>query len=281
MRKLILLSAAFAMTCSTASAQLGLVHRYSFTNSNYIDATAGTISDSIGTLNGTLGSSTSFSSTLGAVFAPTGNPDSNDTITFPSNDIAAISAASGAVSIQFWGQFKWNGDGAPVFTIGDGTGQNAMSQFAGNGQHVWCNVGGTQAGSDLWALTGLARLSNWGSTPIDVVDVFNSSTGSMQTYINGTLDFTQSMNGNLLSLMPSSFFTLGGPNVGVGGLETGRSQVRSASSAFSTRPSTPPRSSRSMRPAPITCQTSARLQARPTDMDRGFHVEPPDRSDEQ
>ena len=158
-------------------------------------------------------------------------------------------------------QVEWRR--APVFTIGDGTGQNAMSHFAGNGQHVWCNVGGTQAGSDLWALTGLAPLSNWGSTPIDVVDVFNSSTGSMQTYINGTLDFTQSMNGNLLSLMPSSFFTLA-VNVGVGGAGNGSSQVRSASPHFRHGPR-PLHDHRAECPAPITCQTSPRLQARPTD----------------
>ena len=266
MRKLILLSAAFAMTCSTASAQLGLVHRYSFTNSNYIDASAGTISDSIGTLNGTLGSSTSFSSTLGTVFAPTGNPDSNDTITFPSNDIAAISPASGAVSIQFWGEFTWNGDGAPVFTIGDGTGQNAMSDFAGNGQHVFSNVGGTDPSSDLWGLPSFVSFLNNGLTPVDVVNVFNSNTNSMQTYINGTLDFTQSMNGNLLSLMPSSFFTLGGPDVGVGG--AGNGSIAGSISEFrifdtALDPSAVSR--RSMRPVPIAYRTSVYLQAGPTD----------------
>ncbi|MGO9114627.1 MAG: hypothetical protein ACLP9L_35880, partial [Thermoguttaceae bacterium] len=205
---------AFALSCSTAWAQLDLVHRYSFSSGS-----AG-LNDSVGTLNGTAGSEVTFNAT-GAFFNPTTAVDPNAVITFPSNDIAAISAASGAVSIEFWGQFKWNGDGAPVFTFGDGTGTNVMTQFCGNGQHVYCNVGGNPAGTDLWTLPGLNPLSNYGSTPVDVVDVFNSNTNLMQTYINSVLDFTQSMNGNSLSLMPSSVFTLGGYNPGIGSVGQG------------------------------------------------------------
>jgi fibronectin-binding autotransporter adhesin len=220
MKLSIVLCAALALTCSTVRAQLDLVHRYSLTNQN--------ASDTVGSLNGVAGAEVSFDPALGAVFA--GATQAGSVIHFPGNDVAIDSGASGGLSVEFWGQFKWNGDDANVFNIGSGTAGNGLSQWAGNGQHVFVQANGKSGSYDMYgAAEGLVPFSDSGTTPVHVVDVFDQASNLIKVYINGGLYVTGSMGGVSLANISNSVFDLGGPsfpNGGAGRLKGSISEFR-------------------------------------------------------
>ena len=175
-------------------------HRYSFND--------GTANDSIGTLHGTLVNGAATASGALTLDAAT-----QQHVSFPSNDIAALGAANGAVTIEAWGRYTSTGAWSRIYDVGDvgaadpNVGRNYIfiSPQSGAGTTRAAISDADPGFNDENFADGAATTNN---VNVHIVAVFDDANDNLSLYINGVAAGGATMN-NALSTVNATRAYLG------------------------------------------------------------------------
>ena len=202
------------MGVSALPAPANLVHRWSF---------SGNANDSVGAMHLTVNAGVTFSGGA-AVFDGGGT----SYLSYVGNDIAAISAANRAITIEFWGTVQNNGYWARVYDIGADT-SNYLFHNAGDGNDTRAII--KTGGGESGIFGGGGSIAN--GVPVHIVDVYDQDNNLISTYKNGSPVTTGSMGGQSLANIAAGNFYLGKAQYNDPYLKGSLTEVRVYNSALS------------------------------------------------